>query len=174
MKKTLTIIFSTVLIFVFLFGAPVFQTTDETNTYKIFRDNEIKRLYTTIKNPHKHGVDDDVLLHEELDDDTNEYEEYTVEDYAEAYIDTDCQKCLGSTDVDKCYAQSVDCLDLPDCTDWVACVGWCEAYEGDDDCYARCSDAFIDDVDVEVDLIICACEACGTDCRVLCGVKEGY
>lgn len=109
------------------------------------------------------------------DEVAEEFEEYPVEDYFDGtYTDTECQDCLAFAETDGCLEEHLDCQDLPDCSDWLACVGWCEAYEGDDECYTQCDDAFIDKKEVETDLRNCACEMCGVKCRVLCGVKEGY
>ena len=85
---------------------------------------------------------------------------------------TECQDCLTSAKIDGCFEIHSDCFDLPDCSEWLSCVGWCEAYEGDDDCYFQCDDNFIDKDEVEVDLRICACEICGMECRVLCGAES--
>lgn len=110
-----------------------------------------------------------------FDEIAEEFEEYPVEDYFEGtYLDTECQDCLASVESNGCLEEHLDCLELPDCSDWLSCVGWCDAYEGDDDCYLRCDYAFIDKKEVEVDLHSCTCEMCSIKCRVLCGVKEGY
>ena len=121
---------------------------------------------------HVVGTEPKIIL--QLDSIDEEFEEYPVEDYVEdTYVDTECQDCLRSVETDSCMEVHSDCLDLPDCADWLACVGWCEAYEGEDDCYNQCDEHFIDNEMVEIDFRICACETCGMECRTLCGV-EGY
>lgn len=151
MKKSLTTIFASVSIFVLLFGAPLTSP-------------QAQPVPTPENPPFK-----DFSVCEE------EFEEYLVEDYFEGlYIDTECQECLASAETDGCLEVHSDCFDLPDCTDWISCVGWCEAYEGDDDCYFQCDEAFITNEEVQVDLRICACDMCGVKCRALCGVEEGY
>jgi len=156
MKDT-TIVFTTVLIFVFLFGA---RPISEESPVVIRED--FYALRTNEPPNEKLNIDD-------------EFEEYPVEDYFdEMYTETECQDCLRSSESDGCLEVHTDCLDLPDCTDWISCVGWCEAYEADDDCYEQCDLAFIDSKKVEVNLRLCVCELCAINCRVLCGVKEGY
>lgn len=153
MKNTVTTIFVFIFVFVFLFGAP--QATDSSPL-------------ASILNP---PVEFDIVDCE-LEE---EFEEYPVEDYfEETYVDTECQNCLASAEYDGCLEVHTDCLDLPDCSGWLACVGWCDAYEADDDCYSQCNDAFIGDDKVESDLRACTCDMCALRCRVLCGVKEGY
>lgn len=150
MKKTVAIIFVSILTFVAFLG-----------------ENPSASEFTA---PSVASAAEPPLPVEDVD---LEFEEYPFEDYYEGtYVETECQDCLISADLD-CLDVHTDCLDLPDCSDWLTCVGWCEAYEGDDECYAQCDDAFIDKKEVESDLRNCACELCGMKCRALCGV-EGY
>jgi len=116
-------------------------------------------------------ADTTLQLDDKIED---EFEEYRVEDYIdEMYTETECQDCLLSAEADGCLEVHSDCIDLPDCSDWSSCVGWCDAYEGDDDCYLQCDESFIDNDSVEVDFRICVCEKCGMYCRALCDV-EGF
>lgn len=153
-------IITTVLVFVFLFGA---KPLSEEPKVLVRSDSHVtKKDVVTLPKEDKFEIED-------------ELEEYPVEDYFDGtYIETECQDCLASTMTDGCLEVHSDCLDQPDCIDWLSCVGWCEAYEGDDDCYQRCDNAFIDNKKVQIDLKLCACEMCSINCRVLCGVKEGY
>jgi len=152
MKKIVSIIFVFVLTFVGLFG-------DNPRKVGLVSPREVIAAEPSVLT-----TDDDIW---------QEFEEYPVEDYFEGtYIETECQDCLVSAEMD-CLEVHSDCFDLPDCSDWLTCVGWCEAYEGDDDCYTQCDDSFIDSHNVQVSLQICTCELCGMKCRALCGV-EGY
>lgn len=150
MTKTITTVFVCVLTFVFLFGAPNSASSEP-----------------PIPTPDVVSLIDNEII--------EEFEEYPVEDYFdETYVETECQDCLISAETDGCLEIHADCLELPDCSGWLSCVGWCEAYEADDDCYVQCDVAFIDRKSVQVDLHVCACEMCAMQCRTLCGVTEGY
>lgn len=155
--KEVTTILTTVIVFVFLFGArPISQEPKVPigNNTHVPSDNKPLTKQPPI---------------------VEEIEEYPVEDYFDGtYVETECQDCLESATVDGCLDVHSDCLEQPDCIDWLSCVGWCEAYEGDDDCYDQCSAAFVDNKKAEDKLHSCACEMCSINCRVLCGVKEGY
>lgn len=155
--KEVTTIFTAVLVFVFLFGA------------RPINEEPKVPISSSIRAP----IDEDLPeIKNQIED---EFEEYPVEDYFDGtYVETECQDCLESATSDGCLEVHSDCLEQPDCIDWLSCVGWCEAYEGDDDCYDQCNNAFVDNDKVENKLRSCACEMCSINCRVLCGVKEGY
>jgi len=136
-----------------LFCIAVMSTTEVTPTI------EIKKVSETSSSP-KPSTNE-------------EFEEYPFEDYIDySYVETECQDCLISAEADGCLEEHVECLELPDCIDWLACVGWCDALEADDDCYDMCDSGFIDLRVVETDLRTCACDMCGMYCRTLCGVES--
>lgn len=150
MKNFMTII-------IFLFGIAIFTVSESQPSSSNF---EVKNVSEELASQVGSGSIDE------------EFEEYPFEDYFEGtYLETECQDCLASATADECLEVHSDCLDLPDCSDWSSCVGWCEAYEGDDDCYFQCDESFIDNEDVEVDFRICVCEKCGMQCRALCDVE---
>lgn len=145
MKKATLTIFLLATLFVLAFGAPSPITVNEVPASDQIFDEELKHSF--------------------------EKEQEQPEEEIE--LATECQECLISAEQEKCIDIHPSCLELPDCSNWLACVGWCDAYEADDDCYSKCNDNFVDVAEVEIDLRNCACEFCGSKCRILCGV-EGY
>lgn len=94
-------------------------------------------------------------------------EEYIIEDYeTKLYEENDCQDCLHSAE-DFCADINAECA-TGECSEWLDCIGWGDAYEGEADCYDECDEKFVKSDNANIELRICACNHCALKCKHMC------